>query len=114
MRNCLSSAEMGIPQKVVVFLSLAGYIVTLCQIVPYTYIKGTDANILAGDTRKICLAGGLTAMFYFLASYIVTLQKLIRIRRGRWKYIEYSFIKGIFQPFELGGETRLIRSAVKY
>ncbi len=23
-------------------------------------------------------------------------------------------IKGIFQPFELGGETRLIRSAVKY
>jgi hypothetical protein len=35
MRNCLSSAEMGIPQKVVVFLSLAGYIVTLCQIVPY-------------------------------------------------------------------------------
>jgi hypothetical protein len=35
MRNCLSSAEMGIPQKVVVSLSLAGYIVTLCQIVPY-------------------------------------------------------------------------------
>jgi hypothetical protein len=25
-----------------------------------------------------------------------------------------SFFKGIVQPFELGGETRLIRSAVKY
>jgi hypothetical protein len=25
-----------------------------------------------------------------------------------------SHIKGIFQPFELGGETRLIRSTVKY
>jgi hypothetical protein len=25
-----------------------------------------------------------------------------------------KFIKGIFQPFELGGMTRLIRSAVKF
>jgi hypothetical protein len=25
-----------------------------------------------------------------------------------------SLFKGIVQPFELGGETRLIRSAVKY
>ncbi len=25
-----------------------------------------------------------------------------------------SAVKGIVQPFELGGETRLIRSAVKY
>jgi hypothetical protein len=27
---------------------------------------------------------------------------------------EYPALKGIFQPFELGGETRLIPSAVKF
>ncbi len=26
----------------------------------------------------------------------------------------HMWVKGIVQPFELGGETRLIRSAVKY
>jgi hypothetical protein len=31
----------------------------------------------------------------------------------RWENVEKSVIKGIVQPFELGGETRLIRSAVK-
>jgi hypothetical protein len=30
------------------------------------------------------------------------------------KYQKLHIIKGIFQPFELGGVTRLIRSAVKF
>jgi hypothetical protein len=30
------------------------------------------------------------------------------------KSMEVKYIKGIVQPFELGGETRLIPSAVKY
>ncbi len=31
----------------------------------------------------------------------------------QFKWMEYTF-KGIVQPFELGGVTRLIRSAVKF
>jgi hypothetical protein len=30
------------------------------------------------------------------------------------QYTLKAFFKGIVQPFELGGETRLIRSTVKY
>jgi hypothetical protein len=32
----------------------------------------------------------------------------------RYYFISSSSLKGIFQPFELGGVTRLIRSAVKF
>jgi hypothetical protein len=28
--------------------------------------------------------------------------------------VQFQYFKGIFQPFELGGVTRLIRSAVKF
>ncbi len=31
-----------------------------------------------------------------------------------WLYKEIILFKGIFQPFELGGMTRLIQSAVKF
>jgi hypothetical protein len=35
--------------------------------------------------------------------------------KGKVQFIPVlTEIKGIVQPFELGGETRLIRSAVKY
>jgi hypothetical protein len=34
--------------------------------------------------------------------------------RGAQLVVNLGGLKGIVQPFELGGETRLIRSAVKY
>jgi hypothetical protein len=48
----------------------------------------------------------------FLPQKVMT--QLIYASRKCSVFLNLPLIKGIFQPFELGGVTRLIRSAVKF